>query len=437
MKKKMVQCSTVVNKNAVRREVINGVEHIIVSSYTLPDNVVMNGGLYPEDEIQASYKTLERTLAPIEHPHDADGNFLSASDPDAIHNFYAGAYNVNVKRENGRVHIDKQINVQEAMKTDRGKRLLDRIKELEENEKPRPIHTSVGLFLEVEELEGPQTNAEGQEYQWIARNMVFDHDAILLDSVGAAQPSQGVGMAVNAEGEQIEVESVYFEHNASGKSHRKIEEDLENQFKGIVAYEWCYLVDVFEDAAVFETNDGLFEIAYTMHDEKPVIAGIPARVDRVVKYEPKVNTKRETKGDSMFKEMVVNALAKAGIPAEGLSDEELIAKYNELQEEKHNGDGKKEESGDLAEVVANALKPISEELKELKAEIAANADSKKAELVELVVNSGKYPGLDAEGAKALPEATLKEMAANCESAEGLPLAVNFDDSKLFDFDMPE
>ncbi len=43
-KRRMIQCATAINKDAVRRENIDGVEHIIVSSFTLPDDIVMNGG---------------------------------------------------------------------------------------------------------------------------------------------------------------------------------------------------------------------------------------------------------------------------------------------------------------------------------------------------------------------------------------------------------
>ena len=64
LNKIMVQCSTAINKSSIYREMREGIEHIIVSSYTLPDDVVMNGILYPSTEINKSYKTLERTLAP-------------------------------------------------------------------------------------------------------------------------------------------------------------------------------------------------------------------------------------------------------------------------------------------------------------------------------------------------------------------------------------
>ena len=72
--KVMVQCASLVNKDAVRREVINGIEHIVISSFTLPDDIVMNGGLYPAEEIANSFASLERTLAPIEHPSDSQQN---------------------------------------------------------------------------------------------------------------------------------------------------------------------------------------------------------------------------------------------------------------------------------------------------------------------------------------------------------------------------
>ena len=206
MNKVFLQCASQVDKSAISRTSINGVEHIIVQSFTMPDDIVMNGGLYPAAEIAKSFKTLERTLAPIEHPH-IDGQFLSASDPVAIHNFHAGAFNVNVKQVNGRVSIEKHINVQEAMKSDRGLRLLDRIKEIETNSNPRPIHTSVGVYLVAEKLKEPMTNAAGLEYSWVASDMTFDHDAILLDSVGAATPNQGVGLAVNSKGDNYYVQT--------------------------------------------------------------------------------------------------------------------------------------------------------------------------------------------------------------------------------------
>jgi hypothetical protein len=169
----------------IRRDKRNGKDVIIVPSATLPDNVVMNNIKYPAEEIAKSYHTLDRTFAPFKHPVTANGEFISAREPEAINDFYVGAWNENVRRENGRVFMDKVIDVEVANRTENGKRLLDAI------DKGEPINTSTGLFLNVEESNDPG-------YAYIARDMYFDHDAILLDEPGAAMPNQGVGMMVNS-----------------------------------------------------------------------------------------------------------------------------------------------------------------------------------------------------------------------------------------------
>lgn len=535
LKRKFVQCSTLLRRSAVRREAVDGVEHIVVESYTLPDNIVMNGGLYPAEEIASSFQSLERTLAPVEHPQDKDGNFIPASDPEAIHNFYAGAYNTNVSRVDGRVRIEKRINVIEALKTERGRRLLDRIAELETNAEGRPIHTSVGVFLEVEPIPEPKTNAAGLEYSWIARNMVFDHDAILLDSIAAAQPHQGVGMAVNAAGERVEVERVtvapivntvkaatglplapsgrtwdgaaadkrvraaigaedapnadyaryhlwYDAENAEnfgayklpfvdiidGRAHavpaalrnaaarlsqtqgpsRAEKDRIKNVIDGyleklranqsmsvtelyqavaaalersaIQAPAW--IEELFESEVIFSTEKGTFSVPYRLDGERATIVGIPVPVERKVTYSPVTNQK----GDEAMKEMILNALKSAGVETDGLSDEQLMAKYDELRANQSHGAGAgaSADGGALAAVVANALQPLVDKVEALEGKLNQKTDEEKAELAGLVANSGKYPGLDEESAKLLGLDKLRELAANCGASYGVPLSVN-------------
>lgn len=185
-----VNLRTRVNNEAIRRETRNGREKIIVPSATLPDNIVMNDMLYPAEEIAKAYPTLEGTAAPFGHPV-VNGMYMSATHPESINAFWVGAHNENVRQEGGRVLLDKVVDVETAGQTERGRRLLQAINEEE------PINTSTGLFLEP-----VPAGKDADGYSRIATNMVFDHDAILLDTEGAATPEQGVGMFVN---EQVEV----------------------------------------------------------------------------------------------------------------------------------------------------------------------------------------------------------------------------------------
>lgn len=187
-----VNIRTLANTAAIRREKRNGRDVIIVPSATLPDDVVMNDILYPAAEIKKSFKTLERTPAPLGHP-SINGKFLSARDPEGINGHYIGAWNENVRQEKGRVLLDKVIDIEFANQSDGGKRVL---KAIEDGD---PVHTSTGLLAMMDAANGDVP------YKFTARDIEFDHDAILLDEDGAATPEQGVGMMVNSAGQEIDV----------------------------------------------------------------------------------------------------------------------------------------------------------------------------------------------------------------------------------------
>ena len=436
----MLQCRTRVNRESVTHTEIDGVPHIIVSSTTLPDDIVMNGILYPSLEIETSYQSLERTLAPVEHPVDAEGHFLSANDPVAIANFYAGAHNQNVRRKDGRVYIDKVINVTEASKSERGRRLLDRIAELETNEDARAIHTSVGVFLSVEETNEPQTNDRGQKYNLIAREMVFDHDAILLDNIGAATPEQGVGMAVNMDGLSCDVlisvndEVLDQPKPAKPLSHEELRDKLLEKLN-TPPLSADYIVQVFDDSVVYSLMEQLFAVPYSTANNEVQIVGIPLPMEQSVEYSPKTNHE----GDDM-KEAIANALKDAGVEVDGLNDEQLLQAYNaHIQNNAADTDGA-DDAEDIAAIVANAIAPLAEKLVDLESKIAERDTTEVDELAALIGNSDVYPAIDSDTAKGLGLDKLKEMAANCKPAFGLPaqsFEFNEEDAFTVPSDMPK
>ncbi|MGX1096525.1 hypothetical protein [Amorphus sp. MBR-141] len=195
MKTVRVNVRSVMNAAAVRKVKRHGRDLMIVPSATLPDDVIMNGVKYPAAEIESSFMTLNRSPAPLGHPI-VNGKFVSARDPEGINIGYIGAWNENVRREGGRVLLDKVIDVEVANRTQGGKDVLAAI------EAGGPVHTSTGLVAKLEAVNG------ASDHKFIVRNMTFDHDAILLNEDGAATPDQGVGMLVNAAGETEEIEVI-------------------------------------------------------------------------------------------------------------------------------------------------------------------------------------------------------------------------------------
>ncbi len=196
MKQVRVNVRHAIDNSAIRRERRDGRDYIVVPSATMPDGIVMNRVRYPADEIAKAFGSLENTPAPLGHP-TIEGAFVSAKDPEGLARGWIGAWNRNVRRENGRVFVDKVIDVTTANQLDGGKTVLAAI------EKGEPIHSSTGLYALLTAVQNDDA------VDWEASDIVFDHDAILIGEDGAATPAQGVGLMVNAgkaaDGQQIDV----------------------------------------------------------------------------------------------------------------------------------------------------------------------------------------------------------------------------------------
>jgi len=273
-----VNVRVAVNAASIRREQHNGREHIVVPSFTLPDGVVMNNGLYPKEEIDKAYEGLEGTLAPLSHPM-VDGDYVSARQPEAINAYHVGAWNRNVKRVGSRVSIEKWIDVEFAKNSESGRALLSAI------DKGEPIHTSTGIFLDREMT----PNADG--YGWIARNMMFDHDAILIGETGAATPADGVGMMVN---KTFVINSAIpvVNEDVLSDSYREKLEILSAAVKERFATQdsYAYVEDFDDRSIVYCTPEGTYTIDYHFEGDNPILTGESKAVVVETSYKVKTNS---------------------------------------------------------------------------------------------------------------------------------------------------
>ncbi|MBZ3690997.1 hypothetical protein [Phyllobacterium calauticae] len=354
MKQVRINIRTLANSTSIRREKRNGRDVIIVPSATLPDNVVMNEIMYPADEIEKSYVGLNRKPAPLGHP-TINGKFVSASDPEGLNMGWIGAWNENVRRENGRVLLDKVIDVETANRSEGGKAVLAAIS------KGDPIHTSTGLYCMMEAANGDVP------YKNIARDIVFDHDAILLDEEGAATPEQGVGMLVNSKGEQEEVEVI---NSAIDDADRDLDWALDSAARALEKRQRAPLIERMK-AALIEAFSS--------------------------EREPSANRKED--------DMTVEEQIKA-----------LSAKVDTLSE----GAGKVSDalSKAITDAVTNAVKPLVDAQAEMVASQKAKDDAEKAELVDKIVKANV---LSESAAKELTLNALKELAPKAVPGKAAPL----------------
>lgn len=368
--------SVINSASNITTETINGAEHIVVKNVVpVRDGIVLNGGLYPAEENTKGYKSLEDKPMPYGHPK-VDGRHVSASNVRAVNEYHIGAYTRNVRKENGQVLTDAVINRRFAEGSEKGRKVLQRLDDMAAGKSVEPIGISTGLLLNRIEAKG---ESNGKRYTWIATNQIYDHVAILLDEPPAGTPEEGIGMFVNAEGDEVQVETV----NLSDCDTPDPQDPaLKQMFNNFMAF--------------FSANN------------KPV--------------------KEEA---NPMKELITNALKAKGKEVEGKTEAELMDAYNQMvaddakakagadekaKKEKEEAEKKDKPPVTNSEEMPAWAKLLTEQVSALNTQFTANSDKEKGEKRAAV--KAKF-GMTDIAVNALDGEPLNELFTQCQTSIGL------------------
>lgn len=346
------------------------------------DGIVMNGMLYPGEQLARSAPTLNGKPAPAGHPKNTDGQYISAANGDALLSSYVGSVCRNARHVGGRTMVDIVVNEAQAKALPDGQAIVARLDAAINGQDVAPIHVSTGLLCEPITAEG---TSNGKPYQRIATNIAYDHLAILLHEQGAGTPSDGVGMWLNAAGQPAQVEQVTIPSGPDDKrtagllgwvrkllgntdelSMRQIEDGL-----GATLPAMAWIVEVYTRYAIWRDEAGAYwRQDYAVSAEGVVSwAGQPVQVERQVKYE-EVSTNQQ--GADQVKETILKALTEAGVQTAGLTDAALLSAYNALIV-KPVEDRLTAANGKLAEHEATARAAADAEMSALATELSVNS----------------------------------------------------------------
>nr|ELR5106821.1 DUF2213 domain-containing protein [Providencia rettgeri] len=454
--------SLAVNSSNISTETIDGDEHIVIRGVVpVIDNVVMNGGLYPASEINSSFKSMEGRQCPYGHPK-IGSDYVSADMPRAVNQYHIGAWAENVRKDGEKVIMDVKVNRRFADGCEKGKEFLSRIDNIIAGNSSDPIHVSTGLLLQREQNKG---KSKGKAYTWVARNMHFDHIAILPASEpGAATPEDGVGMFVNSEGEKLETETAelidaanctqeglfnkakfFFANNSFSFEdiYSALRAALRNASSGD---DWPYPEMVWPDKFIYYKSGKTYQQKYLMNDDGDAeLVGEPIEVVRKpTEYEVKTN--KET---NPMKEIITNALKAKGIEIEGKSDAELLDAYNQMnaeekkeetpeekaaREKKEKAEKDKADSANNSELQQQITAAVNAAIAPLQAQLNANADKEVNAMRDAV--KAKF-GMSDIAVNALSGDPLKELYAQCNVSHGLNGSFQQVNSSQSVSDMPE
>lgn len=450
----------------VSRKVMWGAEHLVIEGGgSIIGNTVMNGIYYPLEEVKKLASDVTGFVhAPNAHPYDDNGGFISAGSPEAVSKFYFGGVAYNYRMSGDRLVRDIAINIEVASRTEAGRELIARI------EAGDDVDTSTGLLYKPEVASG--IGLDGEPYDSVARNMMLDHDAILLREQGAATSDQGVGLFANSKGEDEEVDIMVTAVNASMPALRLEVVDIEWDEAGAIQrikeytgstdapstnYRRYFLefdrdnVDSFDayrkpfadildgkpvavKAAVEqyakEELDGRAAMAVKVYATNSLADDAVKEPGSMKKLFTKfmewfaINRDREYNADAndittneedAMKEMINAYLKEKGINTEGMTDEQALNAYMKAKNEEASAtEDSKPAANSNEDTAANAqllaaVNALADQVKELKT--AQNA-SKDAELTALAADVEALEiGLNAAQAKALGAEGMKALIA--------------------------
>ncbi|CVG57883.1 Uncharacterised protein [Serratia marcescens] len=434
--------SVINSASNITSEIIDGVEHIVVKDVCpVIDDIVLNGGLYPADEISKGFKSLEGKPMPYGHPK-IEGQYVSASNVRAVNEYHIGAFARNVRKDGDRVLMEMCVNRRYAEANEKGKEVVGRLDAMKAGKDVAPIGVSTGLSLNRVAGKGV---SRGKKHNWIASNQEYDHCAILLHETPAGTPQEGIGIFVNAAGDQLQIETVnladgadctkegllnktkLFFSNASNFSFDDIQRALSQKLRECKPND-CYAWpdSVWPDKFIYSEEGKTYQQKYLIDDDGTAeFVGEPVEVVRKpTEYEIKTNGEKDP-----MKELIINALQAAGKPTEDKSDAELMDAYNQLAAEKARakkeggeeidpatGKPKKKEQASNSDEAPAWFKPFADDLAAVKSGLIANSDKEKGEMRAAV--KAKF-GMSDVAVNALNGDPLKELFAQCSTSIGL------------------
>ena len=356
------------------RQVKDGIWQILGIPITV-DDAVMNGILYEKEDNAKGLASYRGQPVTLRHPEDENGNGTTALSADGLMNHFSGGVVINTYNHNGVNYADAEFKEKMMLAQDNGDYYVNRLKE------GLPIGISTGLFFDGNNESG--INGCGEEYHAKARNQVGDHVAMLPDE---EPPAGGAATFIRFNGDNddqtitINIDEMLSSLNADVES--VINEMAENeQEKSLLSRFFAACKQAFATDKKKSDNVNVNESKFTNNEE----------------------------GDAM-RETMIAALAAKGITVNAdISDGDLLAKYNEAN------------TPDVATAINAALKPVTDQLKTVTDELAANKDK---ELDALAAQAAPLMGLEEAEAKALGANALHKVLAKNGEFVGAPNGTN-------------
>ncbi len=268
------------NKNALRRETLNGREHLVVPTAMITEGVHAGsqGAIYySKDQLSRSAHAWNHKPLVVYHP-EINGQALSACDPTVLNTRSVGVI-LNTKFDD-KLRCESWIDIERANKVD--KRIVERVDNCE------MMECSTGLLINSPTKQEGEFG--GKPYKLVANELIPDHLALLPDKIGACSIADGAGLF------QLNEANTYIQQlvrHLTSKgvivgnelSHTAVYSALASVVRKSNGDNWDgYIEDVFDTYFVYSMGGKLYRLSYLESDNTVTVVGTPEEVAKVTEY---------------------------------------------------------------------------------------------------------------------------------------------------------
>jgi hypothetical protein len=224
----------------IKYDKIDGVNYLIVPAVMLMETVV-NGALVKANELLA--ETWNGVPVTVDHPHDGQGNYLSANSPKIIEKFAIGTV-FNARVEDKKLKAEVWIDVNKA-----NKKFPDFINKLTED--GSIMEVSTGYFAQDKSTTGTFND---KNYDTEHFDIKPDHFALLPNCEGACSVEAGCGIRANDQAKETDGLKALFDGMIKniGLGTEAVKENNKLNAKNVV--DTIPIKDVVEALKVFQSD---------------------------------------------------------------------------------------------------------------------------------------------------------------------------------------
>lgn len=392
------------------------------------DDAVMNGLHYPEDENEKGIPSLAGRVMTLGHPKNASGEFVSASDGDALVNQFSGGSVSRTYLNNGVHYVDAKIRKTTLKAQPNGEWFYNQL----ENQKP--IGVSTGLFSQREMKDG--VNNSGKKYRAIARNQRYDHLALLHESEPPAG-GKDTFISFNAEDTDITINVDDYIVNTDKSVLSKLKAIIDGMFANETSFndtdsliraklrseratkdnEYLYASEVYATFFIYEKDGTMLKQAYLLDDSGVTFVGEPVAVVKDVDWKP-VKTDLNTNEDNAnMRKFIIDQLTAKGISVNAeATDEQLQAELTKALATNSAPVG-----GEVvpawATALTNKIDAVNAKVDAMEKTKMTDEEEAKAKKAKAIA-ANQSLGMTEDEAKLLPNTLLDKFYAQCGGITG-------------------